>query len=58
MQEIVLFDFSHKRSICEPLVNTAYIETVDRFLPKANEPIGIDGCQGLSYPSLQIIRSY
>lgn len=37
---------------------TAYIETLDPVLPKANEPIGIDGCQGLSYPSLQIIRSY
>ena len=31
-------------------------ETVFHFLPNSNKHIGIDGFQGFSYPSLQIIH--
>ena len=35
---------------------TAQIEMVFHFLPNSNKHIDIDGFQGLSYPSLQIIH--
>ena len=34
----------------------AHIEIIFHFFPNSNKHIGIDGYQGLSYPSLQIIH--
>ena len=51
----VLLNFSQMFNI-RALGYTAHIETLFHSLPNSNKHIGIDGFQGLSYPSLQIIH--
>ena len=51
----VLLNFSQMFNI-QALGYMAHIETVFRFLLNSNKHIRINGYQGLSYPSLQIIH--
>ena len=39
-----------------PWIHGTHQKTVFQFLPNSNNHIGIDGYQGLGYPSLQIIH--
>ena len=50
----VLLNFSQMFNM-QALGYMAHIEMVFHFLPNSDKHIGINGYQGLSYPSLQVI---